>query len=177
MVVIIAGDFNAHHQDWGYIKDTTKGKALAAQIAACGLTLVTDPKYPTRIGNSVSRDTTPDLIMVRNAEEPVWTNLQENLSSDHYISSLAIRVSSPPLRKFKFTDWDLFRNIRKQDETKYSSLEELFTRLKEDVAASTKEVETDREVDLLEAKNALQAQWKTQKLNRRLRKRIAELNR
>lgn len=183
--LIIAGDFNAQHQDWGYLKDTAKGKALAAQIAACGLTLVTDPRYPTRIGNSVSRDTTPDLTMVRNAEEPVWTNLQENLSSDHYISSLAIRVSSPPLRKFRVTDWDLFRNIRKQDETDYSSLEELFARLKEDVAASTKEVQTDKEVErmdsrlahLLEAKNTLQAKWKTQKLNRRLRKRIAELNR
>ncbi|XP_077543398.1 uncharacterized protein LOC144155674 [Haemaphysalis longicornis] len=56
--------------------------------------------------------------------------------------------------------------------------------LNDSVAASTKEIETDLEVSrmnsrlahMIEAKNALLARWKRQRLNRRLCKKIAELN-
>ncbi|KAG0417793.1 hypothetical protein HPB47_005356 [Ixodes persulcatus] len=49
--------------------DVLDGKfnALEARAAANhDLTLVTDPAFPTRIGNSCSRDTTPDLTFVKN---------------------------------------------------------------------------------------------------------------
>lgn len=56
--------------------------------------------------------------------------------------------------------------------------------LKEDISAATKKIQTELEVDrmdsrlahLLEAKTSLLNRWKGQKLNRRLRKKIAELN-
>ncbi|KAH7934953.1 hypothetical protein HPB52_002445 [Rhipicephalus sanguineus] len=50
-----------------------------------GITLHTEPAYPTRTGNSVSRDTCPDLTMGINLPQPRWWNSQENLGSDHFI--------------------------------------------------------------------------------------------
>lgn len=123
--------------------------------------------------------------MVRNAGQPTWTNLRENLGSDHYIIQTVINVSTNKIRNYRITDWDRFRELRKQDDTHYDTLAELLTRLKQDVDKSTKDVATDREVErmdsrlahLLEAKNALHARWRAQKLNRNLRKKLADLNR
>ncbi|KAH8026649.1 hypothetical protein HPB51_023413 [Rhipicephalus microplus] len=135
-------------------------------------------------GNSVTRDTTPDLALVRNIRNSTWINTQVNLGSDHYICSITIAASSPPPRKFKVVDWDHFRTLRKQDHNTYTSVRDLFARLQEDVTRATKEIETTRDVErldsrlahLIEAQQTLQAKWKTQKLNRRLRKKIAEPN-
>lgn len=63
--LVICGDFNAPCQAWGYAKTSAKGRDLLTDATDAGLTLVTDPAHPTRIGNSVSRDTTPDLTFVR----------------------------------------------------------------------------------------------------------------
>nr|XP_050046522.1 uncharacterized protein LOC126543446 [Dermacentor andersoni] len=137
------------------------------------------------MGNSVSRDTTPDLAFVKNAPGAEWHNLQENLGSDHYIVEITLPVSAAPQRAFQIVDWDAFRKRRKDDHEKYESFADLVAQLKKDVAAVTRTVETDLKVDrmdarlahLLEAKNSLTARWKTQKLNRNLRRRIAALNR
>ncbi|XP_075526595.1 uncharacterized protein LOC142558334 [Dermacentor variabilis] len=136
--LVMAGDFNAPHEAWGYVRSIPKGCRLLQAATDSSLELITDPHYPTRMGNSVSRDTTPDLAFVKNAPGAEWHNLQEDLG----------------------------------------------TQLKKDVAAVTRTVETDLKLDrmdarlahLLEAKNSLTARWKTQKLNRNLRRRIAALN-
>ncbi|KAH8008875.1 hypothetical protein HPB51_005922 [Rhipicephalus microplus] len=65
--LIAIGDFNAPHPAWGYPKATVKRKNLVKAMTDCSLELVTDPQFPTRLGNSVSRDTTPDLAFIRNA--------------------------------------------------------------------------------------------------------------
>lgn len=67
---IIVGDFNAAHICWGYLTSTPKGKDLWNQAQQHRLTLTTDHSYPTRIGTSTARDTTPDLTFVRNI--PQW---------------------------------------------------------------------------------------------------------
>ncbi|KAH7976688.1 hypothetical protein HPB52_018124 [Rhipicephalus sanguineus] len=54
-------------------------------MALEGITLLTEPAYPTRTGNSVSRDMCPDLTMGINLPQPRWWNSQENLGSDHFI--------------------------------------------------------------------------------------------
>ncbi|KAL1458860.1 hypothetical protein MTO96_043411 [Rhipicephalus appendiculatus] len=88
--------------------------------------------------------------------------------------------------EFRVTDWDsAFHKLRKEYQDEYDSLESLFARLKEDANDATKVVKTDLRLDwldarlahLLEAKNSILARWRTQRLNRRLRKKIAELNR
>lgn len=93
--LIVAGDFNAPHPAWGYVARTKKGANLVAASTDLNLTLISDPRFPTRLGNSVARDTTPDLSFTRNAEAK-WSNLQENLGSDHYIIELRMEIIAPP---------------------------------------------------------------------------------
>ncbi|KAH8010097.1 hypothetical protein HPB51_024772 [Rhipicephalus microplus] len=127
-LIVVAGDFNAPNDAWGYARQSPKGNNLLKAVSSCSLELITDPQYPTRIGTSVVRDTTPDLAFVKNVAG---------------------------------------------------------TRLKEDANAATKVVKTNLRVDrmdarlehLLEAKNSILSRWRTQRLNRRLRKKIAQLNR
>lgn len=137
----------------------------------------------TRLGNSVSRDTMPDLCFTKNASAR-WSNLQENLGSDHYIIEITLKIQRPPPKHYNFIDWDLFREIRGKDETVYDSLSDLFVRIRKDIEKATKIITTDREVPsmdarlahLLEAKRSLLERWKAQRLNRRLRKKVSEIN-
>ncbi|KAH7936279.1 hypothetical protein HPB52_021320 [Rhipicephalus sanguineus] len=59
----VVGDFNAKHADWGYAIEDAKARKLRNLMSIEGLTLLKDADYPTRIGNSVSRDAYPDLTM------------------------------------------------------------------------------------------------------------------
>lgn len=60
------------------------------------LTLWTDPSYPTRISNSVARDSNPDLTYTHNIPRATWTRLDETLGSDHYIIEFAINHTRIP---------------------------------------------------------------------------------
>lgn len=186
--IVIAGDFNAPHHAWGYPRTIAKGAELWQAASDLHLTLVTDPAFPTRTGNSCSRDTTPDLTFVATTGEVSWSNLAEDLGSDHYILSTTLQIQGKPPRNFKFTDWDLFRKIRSrntQEGNDPPDFSKWLSQLGEDVKSATKTIKTDLKVSkmdsrlahLLEAKSALVTRWKAHRLNRRLRKRIASLNR
>lgn len=81
-------------------------------------------------------------------------------------------------------DWDLFRKIRAETSPPDDTFADLLENLNKAVKGATKEITTDLEVPkmdsrlahLLEAKHALSTRWKTQKLNRRFRAKIARLN-
>ncbi|KAG0441001.1 hypothetical protein HPB47_016078 [Ixodes persulcatus] len=90
----------------GVTRATRKGDDLWQAAANHDLTLVTDPTFPTRIGTSCSRDTTPDLIFAKNVGAVSWHNLNENLGSDHNIFATCISVKSKPLKEFTIMDWD-----------------------------------------------------------------------
>ncbi|XP_037515435.1 uncharacterized protein LOC119391858 [Rhipicephalus sanguineus] len=184
--LVIAGDFNAPYHTWGYPYDTHKGEDLWREALNRDLMLLTDPSFPTRCGTSASRDTTPDLTFVRGAAAAKWVNLNIDLGSDHYILATTLQVEQRKLRKFMVTDWDKFRKIREdyvEDEEK-PDLERWTDQIARDVKAATKEVSTDLPVEkmdsrlahLIEAKRSLLSRWKGQRLNRRLRKKIAEVN-
>lgn len=182
--LVIAGDFNAPHPSWGYPQATAKGTNLTRAIDDLSLTLITDHRFPTRLGTSVQRDTTPDLVFTRNVTGHTWTNTQENLGSDHFIIRTELPNASAPPRTFTLTDWDAFRTLRKNNTKEYNTFIELLTSLQEDIAKTTKTIQTELEVPrmdphlahLLEAKASILARWKTQRLNRRLRKRLSILN-
>lgn len=87
------GDLNAYSYQWGYHKEDINGRKLAANIADMGFTLLTDPFYPTRIGNSVARDTCPDLSLVRNAKRYAWINMEETLGSNHRILVVTVETN------------------------------------------------------------------------------------
>ncbi|KAH7982537.1 hypothetical protein HPB52_005496 [Rhipicephalus sanguineus] len=83
--LLVVGDFNAKHADCGYAIEDAKGRKLHNLMTIEGLTLLTDADYPTRIGNSISRDTCPDHTMTLNAPHLKWLNSQEALGNDHYL--------------------------------------------------------------------------------------------
>ncbi|XP_070385444.1 uncharacterized protein [Dermacentor albipictus] len=150
-----------------------------------GLNLITSALYPTRMGNSVSRDTTPDLTLVLNTEGATWQNTGDDLGSDHYIVEMSIAIALKPLRKRIYTDWDAkFRQVRKERTDKPATLEQWSQELIEYARNATTEIETDIQTigmdaklaHMLEAKRSILQRWCTKRLNRRLRKKVALLN-
>lgn len=189
--LVACGDFNAMDPAWGYVKSNAKGRNLSHDAAELDYTLITDPALPTRMGNSVSRDTTPDLTFVKN-NEPItitWRNTGMDLGSDHMIVEIVIpEQSSANVRKHTWIDWTAFRDNRNQEaeeETEIDDIETWTNKIIQDVQNSTKNIETDLETNtmdsrlahLIEAKQSILNRWKKLRLNRRLRKKVAELNR
>lgn len=78
---MIVGDFNAKDLTWGYKKPDKKGMQVKEAADMYGCTLITDDSTPTRLGNSVSSDTCPDLTYIRGTDKAVWENLLENLAA------------------------------------------------------------------------------------------------
>ncbi|XP_037520769.1 uncharacterized protein LOC119397415 [Rhipicephalus sanguineus] len=170
-----------------YPHDTAKGRSLWQKTSDFGFSLVTDPAFPTRRGTSTTRDSVPDLTFVKNVDLVKWSNLMVDLGSDHYITTTTFEVSQKKLRAFSITDWDRFRKIRRERADhgeKPEGLEQWTGSIMQDVRESTKMVQTDLQTEkidsrlahLLEAKQSLLERWKGQCLNRRLRKKIAEVN-
>lgn len=183
--LIIVGDFNARHASWGYKIQDTKGQNIARQIEALGMTLLTDPAIPTRTGNTISMDTSPDLTIVQNCHSVDWCNTIENLGSDHYILSTTIRTGR--IRKHigtaKITDWHAYRKSLKGHMTAIDDLDEWCKVIRNEKQMHTKTVaRTDDtpEVDahllhLWEARRNLTKRWKRQKRNKKLKAKIKEI--
>ncbi|KAG0416853.1 hypothetical protein HPB47_006080 [Ixodes persulcatus] len=146
-------------------------------------------KDPTRTGNSVTRDTCPDLALTRCGRWSKWSILDVNLGSDRAIAQVDIAVSPGKkfLRKQALTDWDTFRAARtathSEREHDDASLASWTERLMCDKDAYTETInlttefpEVDRHLlHLWEARHGLIKRWKRQKLNRKLKKRIAAI--
>lgn len=167
--------------------DRRKGRQLWLDGQNLGLTLVTDPTSPTRMGNSVSRDTTPDLTFAKRIPQADWINTQDNLGSDHYLIQTTVRAGprNPKGRQLRITNWDAFRQARAL--TSFSGtqppFEDWVASLLQDASKATKLVPEEanlQEADskllhMWEALASLQRRYKHNKLNRTLRKRISTL--
>lgn len=182
--LVVLGDMNAPHTAWGYKMDTRKGTSLLEAADREGLSLATDYTVSTRIGNSVSRDTTPDLCFTKNAANVTWTHLGETLGSDHYILSTA--VSTSKLRRIigntKITNWEAFRRCPPA-EGGITNITEWTQHLRDTHVSTTRTIQrtaTTPEVDghllqLWDTREKLVKRWKQQRLNKKLRLRIASL--
>ncbi|KAG0433811.1 hypothetical protein HPB47_019567 [Ixodes persulcatus] len=89
---LIVGDFNAPSRLWGYHREEKRGRRLAELASPLGLTLYTDPVHFTRLGNSVTRDTCPDLTFTHNIQHADWLNTDETLGSGHCIITTTIQT-------------------------------------------------------------------------------------
>lgn len=185
--VIIAGDFNAAHQAWGYHYQTKRGRELSEIMDQENLTLITDFNAPTRIGTSVTRDTCPDLTLTANSPSTCWRNREDNLGSDHMI--IETTVQGPHYRRTlgeaKLTDWDAVRKKRNDDPHKpIDDIRTWAQDLTNDIIQHTKKIQTSDQIPavdnhllhLWEARRSLLRRWKRQRQNRKLRIRIANLN-
>ncbi|KAG0418942.1 hypothetical protein HPB47_004485, partial [Ixodes persulcatus] len=143
----------------GYHFEKARGRKLAELISTLRLTLLTDPTSPTRIGNSVTRDTCPDLSLVKNIKEAARENLGDSLGSDHCL--LRITLLAKAARKkwghAKLTDWPKFRT--------------------QEIPPTTEAMPAvdNHLLCLWEARRSLTKRWKKQKLNRKFKARIKEL--
>ncbi|KAH8027796.1 hypothetical protein HPB51_010361 [Rhipicephalus microplus] len=63
--ILIVGDFDGPSKVWGYRREEKRGLKRAELASMLDLSLHTDLFYPTRIGNSVTRDTCPDVTFAR----------------------------------------------------------------------------------------------------------------
>ncbi|XP_077505349.1 uncharacterized protein LOC144115080 [Amblyomma americanum] len=181
---VIVGDFNAPHREWGYCDNTARGQSIVKAIHTLGLELLTNPVLPTREGNSVSRDSCPDLTLVKNVSHSKWTNLIETLGSDHCI--LSTPIPSSKIRKSigpaRITDWPKFRNSEfptghiESIQDWSAALRQAHSTATEVVQHTNETPEADRHLlKLWDQRAKLVRRWKTKKLNRQLRTRIVEL--
>lgn len=184
--LIITGDFNAWHTTWGYAKDRPKGTRLLEAIQRFDYILLTTPGRPTRMGNSVNRDTTPDLAITNNARAMLWNVLDDTLGSDHNIVEITYETAQlrRPLGKAKITNWTKYREQQEVGNGPKPGTIAGWTRyIKGLYDENTKIYQTTADTPaidnhlthLWEARRGLTKRWRRQKLNRKLRLRIAEI--
>ncbi|KAM7305921.1 amine oxidase [flavin-containing] B [Ixodes scapularis] len=185
--LLIAGDFNARHQAWGYPRSLPKGVAVWNTLQTDHLTLITDPDYPTREGNSVSPDTTPDLSITRNIPLATWSNTRNTLGSDHFILEITIPDNTHKRRETaekRLVNWDHFRALREEEGEAVDlgswtrALQDSVRQATDTVPAASPEGRADAKLlHMWQALERLRARWSKQKRNRSLRKRISRLER
>lgn len=178
------GTTNAYHTAWGYHKTDRKGTTVHDTAQHHQLTLWTDQHTPTRIMNSVSRDTNPDLTFTVGISQVEWTRLEETLGSDHHLVQTEITYKRAPLKigKAKIADWTAFRKDLTQS---IEDLDEWTRLITEKSQKHTKEIQLtvdkpavdSHRLYLWEARRSLICRWKKQKWDRVLKKRIALLTR
>ncbi|XP_049523946.1 uncharacterized protein LOC125945731 [Dermacentor silvarum] len=187
--LVIGGDFNLLHTGWGYKHCSAAGRNLWQDSHDLGFTLITDPTFPTRLGTSTARDTTPDLTFSKNVVNAQWRNTEYDLGSDHSIIEITLphlTAVSTRTREFTWVDWDAFRKHRTAEttDTPITDIESWSRDLLSDTQLATRTIKTDaptermdsRLAHLIEAKTAILSRWKGQRLNKRLRKKVALLN-
>lgn len=183
------GDFNSRHAYWGYPDSSAAGRILLDLAHTHQLSLLNDISTPTRTGNSVQRDTNPDLAWGRTRKTPDWRNLGETFGSDHCILEITVplpnRQRSPKRGYYsiatELTDWDAFRKVTTKFQT--STLDAWNHSLRTAHRQTTKTVQRNEDnpqidghlVTLWDKRHALIRRWKRNKLNKRLRARIEEI--
>ncbi|KAH7986167.1 hypothetical protein HPB52_025159 [Rhipicephalus sanguineus] len=77
------------------------------------------PTQPSRVGNSLCRDTTPDLTYCRYLRDAHWSSTHQSLASDHYVLTMQVCTSprKPRPHVIRHTDWDAFRARRQHSAT------------------------------------------------------------
>ncbi|KAG0425525.1 hypothetical protein HPB47_027323 [Ixodes persulcatus] len=186
--ILVIGDFNAENSSWGYQRDSRKGKKIEEQADTYNAILMNDITAKTRIGNSVQRDTNPDLAFGINIEDYCWTNSRENLGSDHYIIQIALKLDGHRDRnvpKQTYTNWDAFRNLRNEGNRPIQEIEEWAAKLVEDHQFVTRKIENPTQArsmdeklkNMLDAYKSIYERWlHTGKRYPKLRRRAARLS-
>lgn len=133
----------------------------------------------------MDRDTCPDLSLVRNAKRYAWIKTEETLGSDHRI--LMVTVETQKLRhakgQAKLTDWTKFRDSDLPALDQATAYHAWAAALIESRDQHTTTIQTTEETPAIdthlmhiwEARRSLTKRWSRQKLNRKLKLRIARL--
>ncbi|KAH7969378.1 hypothetical protein HPB52_017497 [Rhipicephalus sanguineus] len=141
---------------------------------------------PTRKGNSVAVDTSPDLTLTGSGTSATWCNTNEDLGSDHKIIEVVVEggPATPRKQRVEAVNWDSFRDLR-DDPTPICHIAEWCDGVLRTVKAATEVVETEgdnevvdrRLVNLWRKKKGLENRLQRRRWDRNIRKQIAALNR
>ncbi|KAG0421463.1 hypothetical protein HPB47_002648 [Ixodes persulcatus] len=96
--VILAGDFNAPHNQWGYKKTLRRGRLIASLSKKLNLELLNNVNTPTRFGASAQQD-----------DRTRWSVYMETMGSDHVPLCTALYIGCSPRKEIRFIIWDTFR--------------------------------------------------------------------
>ncbi|KAG0418360.1 hypothetical protein HPB47_004932 [Ixodes persulcatus] len=110
--ILLVGDFNSPNVSWGYPNTQHNGRLLEQATAQTSMTLANDTTQPTCTGNSVERDTNPDLALHHGPSVAEWSASDEQLGSDHRLIHLTLitNVKQKVRRNTaRITNWDHFR--------------------------------------------------------------------
>lgn len=151
------------------------------------ITLLNEPQTPTRLGTSTSRDTSPDLSLLAGSLDVSWTNTGTSLGSDHDVIHLLVKGNNykAHVGSAHITNWDQFRKTRMSRERNTGlSYDDWTKEIMADVNTHTQVVTTTYKIPyvdpkllhLWDARHSLTRRWKRQRHNRKLRKKIAEIN-
>lgn len=100
--VLVAGDFNAHHSDWGSSINDRRGDALSDMVHATGMVTCNRGKHPTFISGSIIDVTFASTNIARKITS--WSVSDEETLSDHmYIryDTLCVHGTQPIVAKKK----------------------------------------------------------------------------
>lgn len=136
------------------------------------------------MGNSISRDTAPNLTFTRDVTKVGSTCLPETLGSDHDIIQLENKYDQRPTKTgtARLTDWNAFRNELDGDNA-IADIDAWLTKILDTAKRCTKVMQLNEDnpavdshlLHLWEARRVLLMRWKRQKSNKKLRKRISLL--
>lgn len=174
--LVIEGDFNAQHTTWGYPRTTGKGRELWHHNQQQEFILLTDPLVPTRRGNSVTKDTSPDLSIISNETSATWCNTGEDLGSDHRILEIVIHDGprAKENRTTKAISWTVFREER-QSCGDIGKIEDWNEELLMSVQKATEELEVDANINKID--NYMRNLWRQKReLESRLEARRGDRN-
>lgn len=141
--ILIGGDFNAQHEEWGYFKSSARGTELLRRATETGLVLINEPGAKTRTAPCVNQqDTMPDLTWTdsRTARKTEWTVLEDAWGSDHHPIETSIVGKAKRRKKrrmAKSTVWDDFRAAL--EEPAGTRFEELTVLIRDAAQAATVE--------------------------------------
>ncbi|KAH7955931.1 hypothetical protein HPB52_005156 [Rhipicephalus sanguineus] len=186
--LLLLGDFTHVIQTGVRAHGPERQKALVASTRPSPHPAYDPQQPPTRIGNSVCRDTSPDLTLCKNVTRATWDNTGLLAGSDHNILAITIetRLSKKPKPTARITEWPKFRKLREERASDtITDINEWITSLQEHVQATTREVETtadlhttdSRLLHMWDAHAGLLRRWRRQRHNKKLRRRLETLAR
>ncbi|KAG0413323.1 hypothetical protein HPB47_009511 [Ixodes persulcatus] len=112
--LLVAGNFNAQHQEWGYQKINSRGLKIREAAEAARLMLANDPDYLTRCSPRADQwDSTPDLTWADEGLVTEWRCGTDPMGSDHYPIWLELSTDGRTARsrQTRAVDWDAFRKV------------------------------------------------------------------
>ena len=117
---ILIGDFNSHHQNWGYRDNDANGEALVSWAEANRMTILHDPKLPSSFNSGQwKRGYNPDLAMIaedlnNNSKKIVLSPIPHTQHRPIGVCIIpVVQAKDIPMRRrfnFKKANWTSFEN-------------------------------------------------------------------